>query len=177
MSVILKSSNPQCFVGSFHISERIVDEQKTYNEVFNHVKRCSYCDPLEILQAYLKRRVETPKFHGLVTGTFMVAFAKYAKLLKERKIAVPRELATEFYCRLGDLDEVLKYGKHLTLPDFVQAAIYSHRSGQYQGFDYEPEDPKMVAIWQFVVNTNMQQMPDDPTEIENLIAVAEVMLS
>ncbi len=178
MRADLKSSKPQCFIGSSHISERIIDEQKTYQEVFNHVKQCSYCDPVEIVQAYLKRRVSTPKFHGLVTGTFMVIFSKYMKLMKDRGTPIPRELAAEFYCRLGDLDEVLKYGKKtLELPELVQAAIYSHRSGQYKGFDYEPEDPKMLTIWEFVVKTNMKELPADTTEIENLIAVAEVMLS
>ena len=177
----LVSSKPGCIIKygihDRHVSDSIIDNQEVYKLVFEHVKGCSYCNPIEILQAYLERRATTDKFHGLVTGTFMAYFSKYAKLLKERGIQIPRALAAEFYCRLGDLDDVLKYGKNMTLPELLQAAIYTRLSGQYDGFGYVPDDPKMVAIWQFVVNTNMQQMPDDPTEIENLIAVAEVMLS
>lgn len=103
----------------------LVDNQVYYKLVIDHLrgskkqgtKPCDKCNPAEILQVYLDRRLNNPKFKGQTSRTLMLHAEKF------RPLGVPSSLILQFAIRSGDTSTLVKYGPEMTEEELVKSLL------------------------------------------------------
>lgn len=159
----------------------VVDNQYFYPRVFNHVKSCNKCDPTEILEHYLNRRIN--KGVELVTGSLVKLAYRYKKLNR----GVPESLVRQFEIRAG-IDRAINRSS-FSLYELAQAVRLqcTMKYDWWLGLDAThnrdevPDKSLILALIPIVkdrpLNEIMALGPNDDNEITKLIEVAKVMVA
>jgi hypothetical protein len=100
------------------IRELIVDDERIYKIVRNHVFNCNKCDPVLVVKAYLDRRRNMHKFNGFTSATLVKLVLQYKKKFGD---VISNEIVREFIWRSGHAGTLVKYEKILTNMDIWSA--------------------------------------------------------
>lgn len=171
------------------IRDFLMDNQVLYTAVLRHVRECALCDPVAIFMHYLERRRNLPKHHGKTSRTFINLALKYEKICAERKTPLDKGLIHECYWRCSDfalLEECyLIIGAEGVLKGMMLIKDMDKRGNP------DPWRPgklflrasdactgTTIPTIALILDNALESWTEpDLTELENLIKVAEVMLS
>lgn len=176
----------------------VVDNQKLYSLVIKHLRKCDKCDPREALQLYLDRRKrELSKFKGITSATLVLHAFKFKNVFKERGMPYPDDILHEIMWRIGTPEGLSDYvqgrrahGVTVRLdPEGVVRGLIlikeNDRQARYLTHNSVASlcNTSSVApiVQQLAVIVDNMFTVDRPfpskQELEELIAVADVMLS
>ena len=152
------------------IRDFIVDNTVVYPKVLGHLKDCDKCDPVEVLKAYLERRVREPKFKGMTSNGLVDLALKYERLFKKKRIQYDVELVNEFLWRSHSLDDHAdRLGVRGIAKGFMLAIQDDARTAQ-RIVDFA-KSPVVKYVGKLIM-----ELKGVPDELEDLVKVAEVML-
>jgi len=152
------------------VSDFLVDNTVFYTAISKHLKDCTVCDPVAILEEYLSRRKREPKFKRSTSKSLVELALKYERLFIKKKLTFNPELINEIIWRSPFLAE---YQGRIGISGIAKGMLHLFQDDR-QAFDRTmgfSNDPKVKIIGQIV-----SQCSTVPTELDDLIQVAEVQL-
>lgn len=163
----------------------LVDNSVYYSLVLQHLRGspkdkkapCTACDPTEILQHYLDRRLRDPKFKGQTSRSLMENAERYGRL-KGRN--VPPALIRQFAVRSGDAETIGRYAPRMTEDELVKSMLilraqYTvHR--QQHGFKISDLDAVRRNELLYAVGLAIDHMKDPEGDVSKIIEMAGVAL-
>ena len=154
------------------LKQFIVDNVFLYGKVFQHVKGCNVCNPVQILEHYLNRRRTDPKFDGVTTDTLVKLALKYEKFFKAKNLPYDVKMVNEFIWRSWQIEHIPVYASRLSLQEIVNhVRILKRRSPhQIQGQYF---DAQYNMIFQILKNDDGLEMAE--AQLQRLIEVASVV--
>lgn len=145
----------------------LIDNQHFYIEITKHLQTCNVCSIDVVLNEYLRRRVETPKFRGESSNGLVKRAIVLERLAKKRGQSLTPGVVNELIWRNG-LYAIEKYGSRLSLREKFMAFTY------FPGHD----NLKLTAEDQLLRQISHQISKNSSSEeIEELLKVAEVMVT
>jgi hypothetical protein len=90
-------------------------------KVMQHVRRCTVCDPAAVLQYYLDRRRNIPKFFGQTSEGLVRLAEKYDRMARRRGKVLPSGLLLEFVWRSASSSSFKRYESALSLRNVYDA--------------------------------------------------------
>ena len=167
----------------------LVDNQVLYSAILKHLRKCQVCDPKEVLQKYLDRRLGNPKFKSQISRVLVAHSQKFRNVFKQRELPIPEDLIAEFMWRVGSPYGLTEYESKLSPEQIVRGLIYikeedrKTRSLIHNSVAAlcEASIGCSVSIKQLAVIVDNMFTVDRPfpskKELEDLMSVASVMLS
>ncbi len=171
------------------VGDLIKGSEACYRAVINHAKKCSKCDPQEILEAYLNDR-QRPKLGGLTSMGLVNLADRYAKFFPGR---VKPETVQEFKWRIGKFSFLVRFEQELGAENMVRGAMMIHKawadSRTPDGFFEENIKREMDRsevyhskyYWLFetiaILAANGIKIPPNRDELLKIAVISEVMAS
>ena len=153
------------------IRELIVDDERLYRIVKNHVFSCDKCDPVSVLQAYLDRRKNMYKFDGFTSATLVKLMMQYNNLMIKRDgKSLPEALKREFIWRCGYSDTLIKYESLLSNMQIWEALNLLRINMKSTTINYLLIHRRFRLIESLMDG----KKPKTDKEIDDLMAVADV---
>lgn len=155
------------------LKQFIVDNVFLYGKVFNHVKTCQVCDPVQVLEAYLNRRRSVLKFDGITTGSLVKLALKYEKFFKAKNLSYDVRMVNEFIWRSWDIQHAASYSPRLSLQEIVKHFRILKKRPHLINDRYF--DDRYNVVFKILQNDDGTEMAEE--NIKQLIAVASVVTS
>jgi hypothetical protein len=152
------------------LSDFLVDNSVFYAAVTKHLQKCDRCDVVEVLQTYLRRRIQVPKFKGQTSTSLMKRAVILENLARKKKVALPDGLVNAFLWRGGPYG-VLEHGHRLSVRERFQAFRLTPLHESLRG-KFSQTDLYLARL----ADSGLSGEATD-AELEELVKVAEVMLS
>lgn len=152
------------------VSDFLVDNSVFYAAVTKHLQKCETCDLVEVLQTYLRRRIQVPKFKGQTSTSLMKRALILENLAMKKGVALPEGLVNAFLWRGGPYG-VAEHSSRLTFRERLQAFRLAPLNDHLR--------PRLSPTDLYLARLAEQGLSGDVTEaeLEELVKVAEVMLS
>ena len=153
------------------LSEFLVDNQVFYKEICKHLRSCTSCDVIEVMNVYLQRRMDPKKSNGKVSQSLLKQSTSLEKIAQKKNIPIPAGLMGEFLWRRG-IQGMLE--GNLTIREKYNAIKLEIATEKniFLPSDLSTMDKHLV---QMVREGVVDNATDD--EIVDLMSVAEVMYS
>jgi hypothetical protein len=164
------------------VSRFMVDNVHLYPKFRRHVVACDRCDPEEALRFYLSRRLSLDKFKpkpgkpwpiaGHLTGTLAKLALSYERDARKAGRSVSAALVDEFLWRSADPDLLGRHERRMSVRDLV-AGVQLMMRIRTGAAPKNLGSGKLSKIW---VLLHHRAAPETEQEMEDLIAIAEVMI-
>lgn len=155
------------------LKQFIVDNVHLYGKVFQHVKDCSICDPVQVLEAYLNRRRTDPKFKGITTDSLVKLALKYEKLFKKKNVVYDVKMVNEFIWRSWQIEYIPVYAPRLSLQEIVSHIRVLKKKTNGLTRPNSLFDDRYNMVFQILRNDDGSEISEE--HLQQLLKVAEVV--
>jgi hypothetical protein len=165
-SKIRSRCNSQIINRTATVRELIVDDERIYKIVKNHVFNCDKCDPALVIKAYLDRRKNMLKFNGFTSATLVKLVLQYKRKFGNK---ISDEILREFIWRSGNSGILIKYEKLLSNLEVWKAInLLRINMKDYPWMDLE-YNPRFKLIESLMDGKLLSEQ-----ELDELVAISDV---
>lgn len=157
------------------LQDFLVDNQYFYTLIKQHLRTCSVCDPIAVLEYYLNRRRSIPKFKGATSSGLVRLIDSYQRICTKRGIRIPAALRNEYYWRSGSVDTLLKYENQFSLMECAEALRIVMEFSKSSLTLLTTKSRKFRIVHQII--THARSPVETERELQELSIIADVTLS